>query len=616
MRSLDATKITILACMLVVLGVPFLFRPPSATGGKADRRVIIITPHNEQIRTEFGRAFSEWHEREYGETAEVVWVTPGGTSEIRRQLQSVYSKAISSGQLAPDGSLRDPDAPMPQDLLFGGGTYEHGKMKSGVTVSFSPDAEPVMALAKPAIESVLGPLTEDEASWVLYCIAGDCLRGTAGPDADPLEGSSREELVEAINRHVADTSSGRVRLELRRLEENGKQKDAEGIITMSISVPVTAWSDSELRALFGPNHVGPEKNHIYDPEKYWLGTATSGFGIVYNRDILKKLGVEEPDEWSDFGNPKLRSWVALADPRQSGSVATLYDSILNNLEWDEGWRVLREMSANARYFSNSSPKVPLDVSQGQAAIGVAIDFYGRYQAQAVMKDDETPETSRVGYVDPEGQVFIDPDPITLLRGGPDPEMAQRFIRFVLSDEGQALWQFPARGEDAPPSDPDDPSTWGPRRFELRRMPVRRDFVDAHIDRFIDTVDPFALAAKTTNRGWRSSLSPMMATFGIETHHELVKAWEALSKARADDGFPKGTLAEMERLFYAMPTHVFPDGTALEFNEENYRAVRNAWRDPREERKALLAYRAFFKDNYERVVELGRNPEAALADRSP
>jgi iron(III) transport system substrate-binding protein len=260
--------------------------------------------------------------------------------------------------------------------------------------------------------------------------------------------------------------------------------------------------------------------------------------------------------------------------------------------------------------------VPLDVSQGQAAIGVSIDFYGRYQAQAVMKDDETPDTSRVGYVDPEGQVFIDADPITLLRGGPDPQMAQRFIRFVLSDEGQALWQFPARGADAPASVADDPSTWGPRRFELRRMPVRRDFIDAYQDRFIDRVDPFELASKTENRGWRSSLSRMMATFAIETHDELKKAWAVLNEARADEGFPDETLAEMERLFYAMPVHEFPDGTELEFSEEHYRAIREAWRDPGEERRALLRYRAFFKDNYERVVELGRNPGDALADRAP
>ncbi len=527
MRSMDPTKLSIIACMLIVLGVPFLFRPESVTSGDAERRVIIITPHNEQIRTEFGAAFADWHLREFGETAEVVWVTPGGTTEIRKQLQSVYTKAIESGQILPDGTLKPGAVPMPQDLIFGGGTYEHGEVKSGVSVT--------------------------------------------------VDGAE---------------------------------------VALSMSVPNTQWSDSELKTLYGENVVGPEGNHIYDPDTYWVGTATSGFGIVFNRDILvHELGLEEPDSWSDFGSPELQGWVALADPRLSGSVATLYDSILNNLGWDEGWKTIREMCANARYFSNSSPKVPLDISQGQAAIGVAIDFYGRYQAQAVMREGETPETSRVGYVDPPGAVYIDPDPISKLRAGPDPEMADRFIAFVLSDEGQALWQFPARGADASPSVADDPDTWGPRRFELRRMPVRREFIDAYLGRMIDRVDPFAIAAKTKNMGWRSGVGPMMAASGIDTHAHLIRAWKALIAARADESFPEGTLREMERLFYSMPTHRFPDGRELVFNPDNYREIRDAWRDATEKRKAKIAYTRYFKATYRRIVELKKNPDAALADRT-
>lgn len=518
MRALDPTKITILACMLVVLGVPFLFRPDTGPSGDADRRVIIITPHNEQIRTEFKRGFADWHLRNFGETAEVVWVTPGGTSEIRRQLQSIYSKAIKDGQILPDGTLREGNPPMPQDVLFGGGSYEHNEVKTGVTVEVDGDS-----------------------------------------------------------------------------------------VSMSMSVPCTVWTDSELEALFGSNFIGPEKNVLYDQEKYWIGTATSGFGIVYNRDVLQDLELDEPTKWEDFGDPLLTGWVALADPRQSGSVATLYDSILNNEGWEDGWRILREMCANARYFANSSTKVPLDVSQGQAGIGVSIDFYGRTQAQAVMREGETPETSRVGYIDPPGAVFIDPDPISLLRCGPDPEMGNRFIQFVLSDEGQALWQFAAHDGEAPEYDADDPSTWGPERFELRRMPVRRDFITEHMDRLTDKVDPFAIAAPTATRGWRSSVGLMMAAFGIDTHSSLVRAWEALTAARADEAFPAETLAEMERLFYAMPAHTFPDGRELVFSPETYREIRNEWRVADERRRAKIAYTRFFKTNYERVAELRDNP---------
>src|SRR5690606_17069006 len=178
---------------------------------------------------------------------------------------------------------------------------------------------------------------------------------------------------------------------------------------------------------------------------YWLGTALSGFGIVYNRDVLEELGLPEPESFDDLTAFGYFNLLALADPRMSGSVTTTYESILNNQGWDSGWRTLREMAANSRYFATSSTRPPIDVSQGDAAAGLAIDFYGRGQAQEVMAAGETAETSRVGYVDPKGAVYIDADPVSILRGGPSPELAQRFVEFLLTDEAQALWQMRVYG---------------------------------------------------------------------------------------------------------------------------------------------------------------------------
>ena len=105
--------------------------------------------------------------------------------------------------------------------------------------------------------------------------------------------------------------------------------------------------------------------------------------------------------------------------------------------WDEGL-ALRRASANARDFSASSLKAPTDVSQGDAAIGVCIDFFGRFQSQAILDHGG----DRVAYVDPGTK--LDPDPIHCWPEPPDPELAKRFIRFVLMVQGQSLWQFDPR----------------------------------------------------------------------------------------------------------------------------------------------------------------------------
>ena len=92
-------------------------------------------------------------------------------------------------------------------------------------------------------------------------------------------------------------------------------------------------------------HAGVE---IYDGEQRWFGACMSGFGILYNKQVLKSLNLPEPQTWADLGRPEYFSWVTSADPRQSGSIHMVYEIILQAYGWDEGWRQLVRMGANIR----------------------------------------------------------------------------------------------------------------------------------------------------------------------------------------------------------------------------------------------------------------------------
>ncbi len=489
------TRLLVAISFVVVLGLPFLFRPERAAIPEGARTLVIITPHHEQIRAEFERGFSAWHEENFDQPVVIDWRQPGGTSEIRKQLRAQYSAAIATGRIAPDGSCAP--GTMSYDLLFGGGSYEHDQMKRGVTTN------------------------------------------------------------------VGDET-----------------------VTLSISVPAE-FTEQELDSWFGENDLGGSR--LYDPDQHWLGVAVSSFGIIYNTDALETIGVEPPRAWDDLTDPAYQGWLAMADPRASGSVATAFQKLLDGYGWERGWNTLRALSANARYFSGSSRKPPLDVSAGEAAAGVAIDFYGRSQSDAILAPGQPPETSRVQYTDPAGAVFYDPDPISPLRGGPDPELAKRFIRYALSAEGQAVWQFPA-----------SPEGLGPRESQLRRLPIRRAMYEPeHFARFIDKVKPYEIAEPLPNRGWRSMIGPMMGAFGIDTHHECAEAYAALNtvKARGDTALAE----ELEQLFYAMPEHTMPDGTKLLFSEENYSTIRNEWRNSEKASRARIAYTNFFRANYREII---------------
>ena len=87
-------QIVILCIAALVVALPFIFRQQHSSAGNwepGDPTLIIVTPHNEAIRQEFGEAFSRWHEKKYGAPVNVDWRMIGGTTEIMRYLASEYT---------------------------------------------------------------------------------------------------------------------------------------------------------------------------------------------------------------------------------------------------------------------------------------------------------------------------------------------------------------------------------------------------------------------------------------------------------------------------------------------------------------------------------------------
>lgn len=518
-------KALIAVAFIIILGVPFLARPrvEKSPDAATDRTLVIITPHVQQIRDEFARAFADWSQRTHGQRVRIVWNIPGGTSEIIKTLQAQYTAAIKNGDIAPDGACKP--GVIPIDLMLGGGSYDHGRLKRGVAVKLN-------------------------------------------------------------------TSTG------------------ERDVNLSMSVPAGIAPET-LREWFGENKIGAQ--NLYEPEQYWIGTALSSFGIVFNRELCRERNIPDPTGFEDLTRPEMFGLVALADPRQSGSIATTFDAILSAYGWEKGWRILREMTANTRYFTASSTKPPIDIGQGEAIAGLAIDFYGRNQAEQISLPGQDPATARVGYVDPKGAVYIDADPVSVLRGGPEPELARQFITFCLSEEGQALWNLPSSRDPRSASNPSITSNGktvrlGPEVSNLRRLPISRSFYAKYGKFMTDQVDPYAIASQNTPKGWRDAIAPMMAAFSVDVLREQHEAWQALLAARADSSVSSEVKAKMEAAFFAWPSTTMPDGAVLDFDEKNIKAILAAWKDaskknPGQVARWQIGYTGFFRDQYRKVVEI-------------
>ncbi|MCC7409944.1 MAG: extracellular solute-binding protein [Phycisphaeraceae bacterium] len=510
--------LVILVAWIAVVLLPLAFsrenEPPVADAGSP--RLIIVTPHNDQLRYELEQGFNAWRVTQNLPGVIFDWRSWGGTSDLRRGVIAAYeadAKAAVAQDRPPQGSG--------YDLFLGGGNFEHDLLARGVT-----------------------------------------------------------------------------------LDVNGEKKT----FPIAEALPPEV-SDALIQEVFPEPTIGGE--HLYHPKKLWFATALSSFGIVYNRDVLGSLDLPDPTTWADLADPRYFDQVSLADPGRSGSITATYDIILRRLGPERGWPVLHRAFANTRSFAGSASGVPTDVSAGEAAAGMCIDFYGRYQAQS-MPD------GRVGYVDPPKMTAITADPVMLLSGAQHKELATEFILWLLSKDGQTLLQ---RHVD-PTGQPAIPGA--PRQFELRRLPARRDvYTPAEMVHWTDPVDAFAIAAPLPAGmpTYFPLVAPVSQAMAIHIHEDLIAAWRAILHE------PEGERRQrMLDLFDAMPddlqlhwpdeelAHTWPDilaapdhprrEEALAVLKEPVDRLTARWKaSPTNLLEDQLRWTRFFQSNYRRITEL-------------
>ena len=443
-----------LIILAIVLAVPFAARwlggtsaEDQATPDSGERRLVIVTPHNQDIRKEFADRFDAWHRQKFGEGVRIDYRVPGGTNDIVRLLDTTYNQYRDE-----EGKL-PASVPTDMDIVWGGGDF-----------IFNNELKP---------RGILREIPLPEATW-------------------------REVF------------------------------------------PIPTIAGIRL-------YDFAEKDGKLQPVK-WVGVCVAAFGIVYNPTSIAALEIPNPQTWRDLARPELAGNVALANPSSSGSAAICYMSVLQRAMADadeqqvksrpelvklsltermkdpeykkalsEGWSrgqgTLLLIAANARYFTDSATQPPNDVANGDAAVGMSVDFYGRTYEESLGKD-------RITFVAPKAATTINPDPIAILHGveGERLETAARFVDFLLTEDAQRLWILRAGVEG------------GPAERALRRPPIRKS-VFADRTNWSDDVDPFEESGGFNQRQeWMSQFTEtrmIWAAAWIDSRAALKRSYSAI-----------------------------------------------------------------------------------------
>ncbi|WP_088172055.1 ABC transporter substrate-binding protein [Pyrodictium delaneyi] len=260
----------------------------------------------------------------------------------------------------------------------------------------------------------------------------------------------------------------------------------------------------------------PMKRIGDDGKIYWIAAAIASFGFTVNTEVAQQLGfdVNKLNSWRSLASDDLGlilvnygvPALAIANPLQSTSNTRIYEIILQAYGWEEGWRVLTLMAANAR-IEEGSALVRDDVINGDVMVGITIDFYG-YTAERL--------NPACKYILPQGETIVNGDPIAVVKSTKHPEAAEAFVAWILT-EGQKIWLDPNINR----------LPANPKVFETpegqKRQDLKEAFYRAMQAKVIEFNDTLALETEFAMQLY------FVATL-VDQHDILQRAWAELLRA--------------------------------------------------------------------------------------
>lgn len=263
-----------------------------------------------------------------------------------------------------------------------------------------------------------------------------------------------------------------------------------------------AWRKLGVDPAGLPDRIG--KAMLADPDGYFRATEMAGYGFAVNTRELAALGRPVPTDWTDLTDPALAGRIALPIPARVGFAPVMVDIVLQAYGWERGWALWSEIAGLSFLIDRGSTFVSDDVSSGKAVVGLSIDFF---VASAIANG------APIRFVYP-AHGGINPGQIAITASAPNPDGAQAFADFVLSEAGQRLL-----------TDPD-----------IRKLPVRPS-VYAGLP--ADYPRPFAAAQhgaydydESLGMGRLTLIGQVFEAMLIRRHDDLTGLWRRLHRAEA------------------------------------------------------------------------------------
>jgi iron(III) transport system substrate-binding protein len=174
--------------------------------------------------------------------------------------------------------------------------------------------------------------------------------------------------------------------------------------------------------------IGGKKLSLSDTDNYYHVTNLMFTGIMYNEDVVKEKKLPLPKYFKDLGDPQYKDLVMSANPlKSSTAVTTIMASY--QMYGDKVWEVWDAINKNISYYSNSSSSIYTLTEKGEFAFTIGL-------SRPVMASRKN--GNPVDFIFPEDGSQVADNAMGIVAGARHPELAKKFIDFILSDQMQSF----------------------------------------------------------------------------------------------------------------------------------------------------------------------------------
>lgn len=182
-----------------------------------------------------------------------------------------------------------------------------------------------------------------------------------------------------------------------------------------------------LEAYEAKNAFHISSSQYKDKENRWYGIYTGLLGFMYNKDEVKRLGIEIPQDFADLTDPQYKGLIWLSNYNTAGTAKLFLNTIIQKYGHDEGLKYLVELDKNIEVYTKSGSGPSKNVGTGECVIGIGFLHDGIYQIVDNGYDN-------IGLVIPSSGTTFEVGATAIFKGAKHPNAAKLWIEYALSPD--------------------------------------------------------------------------------------------------------------------------------------------------------------------------------------